>query len=226
MSRPAASPTSVRPPAADGGFTLVEMLMAMAVFAGLMAIVGAATLSGFSGIRDVTRLSEVQQESQSAAEWASRLLRYAEVPEGQTVAITEASPTSITWFTYSGTGAKTDVPYKARLYVVTALDGSQTLWSEVRTPTRVAGGWTWLTDPVSRRLLSLPAAAGVPLTVSVSVCNPDTDCAATRRIATPTTSGPIALSAVEVPASVTLSIGDHDRPENVVTQQVRLVNLS
>lgn len=66
----------------------------------------------------------------------------------------------------------------------------------------------------------------MPLTVSVSVCNPDTDCAATRRIATPTTSGPIALSAVEVPASVTLSIGDHDRPENVVTQQVRLVNLS
>ena len=36
-----------------------------------------------------------------------------------TFPITEASPTSITFFTYSGTGAKHDVPYKARIYMTT-----------------------------------------------------------------------------------------------------------
>lgn len=215
-----------RPAAGDAGFTLVELLTAMAVFGVLMVFVASAMLTGFSAIRDIMQRTDSQGQAQNAAEWASRLLRYATVPEGQTAVIIDATPNSITFFTYSGTGAKHDVPYKAKLYVTTNADGTKTLYSQVWTPTPVSGGYTWTTTPFTRSLLTVDKEAGKPLTVSVRVCNPTVDCATTRRTFPLLASGAFTLAAGEVPQDVLISIGDPLEPRSVVTQQVRLVNLA
>lgn len=208
----------------DGGFTLIELVTAMGVFSVLMIMVGAITLSGFSSIREITSRSEIQQESQNAAEWATRLIRYAALPEGQSAAITAASPSAIRFFTYSGTGPKNDVPYEAHLFVVSNADGSSSLVSDVWTPSAITGGWTWNESPARRELLRLPAGAGIPLSIRVFACNVLTGCE-TREEVTPASYGPVTLSEGRVLESVEFSIGDPADSRNRVTQQVRLVNL-
>jgi prepilin-type N-terminal cleavage/methylation domain-containing protein len=217
--------TAARRDDADGGFTLIELVTAMAVFSVLMVMVGAITLSGFSSIREITSRSEIQQESQNAAEWATRLLRYTDLPEGQTAAITAASPSAIRFFTYSGTGPKNDVPYEAHLFVVANADGTSSLVSDVWTPTAVTGGWTWNETPARRELLRVPAGVGTPLSVRVFACNTLTGCD-TREEVTPGAYGPVTLAEGRVLESVEFAIGDPADSRNRVTQQVRLVNLS
>ena len=214
-----------RPTDADGGFTLIELVVAMAVFSVLMIMVGAITLSGFSSIRAITSRSEIQQESQNAAEWATRLIRYTALPEGQTAAITAAGPSAIRLFTYSGTGSKNDVPYEAYLFVVANADGTSSLVSDVWTPTAVSGGWTWNEAPARRELLRVPAGVGTPLSIRVFACNALTGCASREEV-TPASYGPITLAEGRVLESVEFSIGDPANARNRVTQQVRLVNLS
>ena len=46
------------------------------------------------------------------------------------------------------------------------------------------------------------------------------------RLATPATSGPLVLAAGEEPESIVLRIGDPNDPRNLVTQQIRMENLS
>ena len=70
-------------PEQDAGFSLVELLTAMAIFSILMVMVGAATLAGFSAIRDVSSRSEAQQKEQNAAEWATRLIRSPRSPRAR-----------------------------------------------------------------------------------------------------------------------------------------------
>jgi type II secretory pathway pseudopilin PulG len=214
----------------DEGSTLVELMTAMAVFSVLMALVGGATLSMFSGINGASQRGEVQQESQNAMEWATRLVRYADVPEGQTVAITSAGPASVDLFTYSGTGQKNDVPYRARLYVTTLANGQRAVYSDVWTPQKVAGGWNWTPTarptPATRLLLTVPAGTGSPLQLRYYACTPTAGCAATRREVTPLVPGALTLGALEVPESVTVTIGDPNKADSLVTQDVKLVNLS
>jgi prepilin-type N-terminal cleavage/methylation domain-containing protein len=224
MTRPTTSPDDLRE--SDSGFTLVELMVAMGVFAILMTIVGAAMLTGFVGVHDVMARSETGASARIAGEWTSKLLRYADLPEGQAAAITEASATSITFYTYSGTGAKHDVPYRARIYSVINPDATRSLMSQVWTPTAITGGWTWTGTPVTRSMLTLPSTALGPLLVEVWVRNPLAMPAAVARIATPTTSGPVVLGVGEVPESVVLQIGDRNDPRNLITQQIRLGNLS
>lgn len=207
--------------ASESGMSVIELVVAMAVFSGLMAIVGGAMLSGFSGMRDSLTRSEQQASAQLAAEWTGKLLRYIGLPEGQTTAVLEASPTSITVFTYSGTGEKHDVPYRARLFVTTAADGSRTLNSEVIAPRQILGGWSWTATPERRALLTLPRSASAPLGVRVWVRNPGTIPAAAARNATPAASGPVALLAGEVLESVVVQIGNQAEPRTLVTLQVR-----
>jgi prepilin-type N-terminal cleavage/methylation domain-containing protein len=213
-------------PAPDAGFTLVELLTAMAIFSVLMVMVGAVTLSGFSAIREVTSRSETQQDAQTAAEWATRLIRYAIVPENKTTAFEAVGPNLIDLYTYSGTGPKNDVPYRARLSVVTNADGTRSLVSDVYTPTAVPGGWTWDAAPVRRDLMRLPAGSADPLSVRLYRCPTTTECVEPEDV-TPTivtssvTPGEgYAFTAVEV------SIGDLADARNRITQRVRLVNLS
>jgi prepilin-type N-terminal cleavage/methylation domain-containing protein len=205
----------------DRGLSIIELVVAMAVFSGLMVVVGGAMLNGFSGMRDSLERSEQQSSAQLAAEWVGKLLRYTGLPEGQTTAIVEASPTSITVFTYSGTGEKHDVPYRARLFVTTEANGERTLSSEVITPRQVSGGWTWTAAPETRDLLTLPADASAPLAVGVWVRNPAALPATAARNATPTTTGPIALLEGEVVESVVVQIGNQAEPRSLVTLQVR-----
>lgn len=214
------------PPDTDKGFTLVELMVAMAVFGTLMVIVGGAMLSGFGGVHDIMRRTDAAASARIAVEWTSRLLRYADVPEGQASAITEASPTSITFFTYSGTGTKHDVPYRARIYTATNADQSRSILTQVWTPAAVIGGWTWTAAPVTRTVLTLPRTASIPLSVAVWVRNPLAVPVAEPRLATPETSGPLVLATGEVPESVVLQIGDQNDPRSLFTQQIRLGNLS
>lgn len=152
-------PTSPRPAPADAGFTTIELVTALAVFSVLMVIVSAAMLSGLRSVREASTRSQVQVEQQTAIEWASRLLRYTDNPYASVplpAAITEATGTSITFYTFSGTGPVDRVAYKARLSV--QADG---LVSEVWTPTYAAGVPSYPSPP-ARRVLVRPSDTGPP----------------------------------------------------------------
>jgi prepilin-type N-terminal cleavage/methylation domain-containing protein len=60
----------------DRGLSLVELMVAMAVFSVLMVMVSALSIQGYSAVRNATSLTEVQAEQQNAMLWMSRLLRY------------------------------------------------------------------------------------------------------------------------------------------------------
>jgi len=214
-----------RDPSPDAGFTLIELLVAVGVFGILMLIVGAAMMSAFAGVNNVVGRTNSQATARNAGEWTGKLLRYTDLPEGQTEAITEAGPSSITFFTYSGTGMKHDVPYRARIYSVINADQTRSILSQVWMPRAVSGGWTWATAPVTRTLLTVPRNV-VPLRVAVWVRNPVAVPTGVARDATPGTSGPLVLATGEVPESVVLQIGDSTDTRNLVTQQIRLGNLS
>jgi hypothetical protein len=143
------------------------------------------------------------------------------------------SPTSITFYTYSGSGTAGDVPYKVRLFTTTS--GTKTyIKSRTWAPTTYKDEWSgWPSSPdtlpyVERTLLTVPSTALTPLKVSVSTCNRNegVDCSnPENRIldATPA-SGPLVLAAGWVPDTVTISLGDQNEPKYVVRQQILLVN--
>jgi prepilin-type N-terminal cleavage/methylation domain-containing protein len=210
----------------DEGFSLVELMVAIGVFSVLMVMVGAATLTGFRAIREASSRSQIQQESQNAMEWVSRLLRYSEVPDGLTTAVPEATANAVTVYTYSGTGTKDDVPYKARVASEQSPDGSAVLVSDVWTPTRVADGWTWNEAPRRRTLLTIPAGTeGAAISLTYYACTPTEDCSATRHEVPASEAGPLVLGSLEVPESIVVSIGDPGLPGSLVTQHIGLVNL-
>lgn len=211
----------------DSGFSLIELIVALGIFSLLMAIVGTLSVSAFRAIREASSRSELQVQSQNAMEWSSRLLRYADVPEGGTTAIENASATDITVYTYSGTGDVADAPYKARLFTETQPDGSIALISEVTTPVQADGAWTWPGPGRERRLLTVPASAGgEPLDIAYYVCDPEANCADPQPY-TPSGTGPLLDPAsLLVPAYLVVSIGDPSVPNTRVTQTVKLVNLS
>lgn len=213
-------------PEQDAGFSLVELLTAMAIFSVLMVMVGAATLAGFSAIRDVSSRSESQQKEQNAAEWATRLIRFAAIPEGKTSAIEAVGPAMIDLYTYSGTGAKNDVPYRARLSVVTNADGTRSLVSDVYTPTAVAGGWTWNDPPARRDLVRLPAGTADPFAVKLFRCPTTTECLVPENVTPGVVTTPVNAGDGYTFTAVEISIGDLTDPRNLLTQQVRLVNLT
>ena len=64
----------------DRGLSLVELMVAMAVFSVLMVMVSALSIQGYSAVRNATSLTEVQAEQQNAMLWMSRLLRYTDNP--------------------------------------------------------------------------------------------------------------------------------------------------
>ena len=211
----------------EAGFSLIELIVAMGIFSILMVIVGALSLSAFSAIRAANDRSDIQVQSQNAMEWTSRLLRYADVPPGGTTAIQDASAAGVTVYTYSGTGDVADAPYRARILTEVQSDGSTSVVSEVTTPTRVNGVWTWAAAPVRRTLLTVPPEAGtVPLSIRYFVCDPADGCITPQEF-TPTGTGPLLDPASTlVPAYLVVSIGDSSLPNTVVTQTVQLVNLS
>lgn len=215
-----------RQSAGDAGFTLIELIVAIGVFGALMAVVSSATLSAMTAIQDTTAASEVQQESQNAMEWISQLLRYTDLPTGQTNAVPTAGAATLTLYTYASAGPKNDVPYRITLGVAANLDGTRTIYTDAFTPTKVAAGWTWATTAHRRRLLTVPSGSGSPLTFAFSACDPTTSCSATRHpVATPAIPGALSITAPEVLESINVSIGDPAQPASMLTQRVQLVNL-
>ena len=213
--------------ASDEGFSLTELLMAMAIFAVVMAIVGGAMLGGFTTIRDVLTGVDREATVQNAAEWTGRMVRYMDVPDGGTTSIEEVTPTSMSFYTYSGQGARADVPMRVRLWTQTNADGSKTLKSLIVEPTRTDSGWTFPTLATQngkvRDLLTVDS--GAPVTFALQVCNSLTTCSDSIRSVTLPLSGMPTLAAGEVPYKVTVTLGDPAEPANQVVQTIRTVNL-
>jgi prepilin-type N-terminal cleavage/methylation domain-containing protein len=211
----------------DSGFTLVELLVAMSVFAVLMVLMSTVTMSGFSTIRTVMARSDTQARAALAIEEASRLLRYTAIPDGQTMAILSASPTYIKFYTYSGSGPRGDVPYLAELSVVSE-NGGKALKAKVWAPTSYNGDWSaWTSLVASRTLFSVASTAGSPLLIAVTKCDTKTGCYLSRIAATPVNPAPITLATEDwQPDTVTISVGDQNDPKYVVKQQIGLVNES
>ena len=98
--------------------SVVEVLIALSVFVILMGVVSVVLISGIRSMRQASTANVLQGQQQSAVEWMSRLIRYADNPistRPPTPAILQATPTSMVFFTYSGTGTVDRQPYKVLL---------------------------------------------------------------------------------------------------------------
>ncbi len=223
----------------DAGFTLAELMVALGVFSVLAVISGAAMLSVMSGIRTVSASTEIQVEAQNSAVWVSRLLRYAALPPGSESAFVSAGDQSLVFHTWAGAGETPDAPYRARLAVVTAPDGSQQLISDVAPGTLRDGEWVWSgtwvggsgqdspsADAVRRILLEVDAGQAPPAQFTVWACRPAEGCDATARNVTPARPGAISLNEGERLFAVDVVLGRTDDPLSAVTQRINLVNLA
>lgn len=218
----------------DGGYTVIELMVSLAVFSVLAIISATAMLNIFSGIRQVAAQSNELAQAQNSAEWISRLVRYTAIPQGTGAAIAQASPESLVLYSYAGTGQRNDVPYKVRVMTIEQTDGTRDVISDLAPGTLVDGEWQWQGDwssvgvpvgAVRRFLLSTPTASDAPLDIEVWACQTEGDCNASMREVTPLSPGPLLLDEGEVPQYVTITLGATSDPLNSVRQQVRLVNL-
>ena len=219
----------------DEGFTLVELMVAIGVFAVLMAIVTTGTIRGFQAIAQIRDVSMVQAEQQNSLIWITRLLRYADNPTESTTPLpwtalngagTDAQGNSwLTFTTYSGTGPVDRVPYKADLRVL----GNGDLVSVIATPTLVSGyGYCWkrtdnaacsaITEDVRTRVLIRATQGHTPAFVLTY-----------RDAAGAVTPPPVGATDAawktwaSAVAEVNVRIAD-DSASQIVDQDVRLVN--
>jgi prepilin-type N-terminal cleavage/methylation domain-containing protein len=228
----------VRGSEGEGGFSLVELMTAMGVFSILMVIVSSAMISGFNGIKTTMAKSEVQQQNQLAAEWISRALMYALVPEGKASAIEAATVSSITFYTNASLGLRSNIPYNEVPYqVILSVDNTSSttktyVKSRVVTPVRASVGWTYndailpatSAFVVNRTLLTLPKTTS-PLTIGAHSCDMTSGvCTLDSAVTLPMTSSTIV--APRVPSYVSFTIGDPADPRNVISRIVRLENLA
>ena len=220
--------------ARDEGYTIIELMVSLAVFSVLAIISATAMLTIFSGIRQVAQQSTELAQAQNTAEWVARLVRYAHTPTGISDSIVRAGTDSIVLYSYSGTGTRSDVPYKIRVFTMEQEDGSRDVISDVAPGTLVNGEWEWAGDWVGtttptgafrRFLLTTPAEADAPMTLEVWACQTDGDCNASMRNVTPLTPGPLLLEEGEIAQYVNIVLGKTTDPLNSVRQQVRLANL-
>jgi prepilin-type N-terminal cleavage/methylation domain-containing protein len=217
----------------DDGYTVIELMVSLAVFSVLAIISATAMLTIFSGIRQVAAQSNELAQAQNTAEWVSRLVRYADMPLGTSAPIVLAGPDSIVLYSYSGTGERSDIPYKIRVMTIDQIDGTRDVISDVAPGVLIDGEWQWSGDwnaldapegAVRRFLLSTPIESDKPLKIDVFACQVDGDCNATMRNVTPPSTGPLLLDENEVPQYVEVTLGATSDPLNSVRQQVRLVN--
>ena len=218
----------------DRGYTVIELMVSLGVFSVLAIISATVMLSIFSGIRSVASQSNELAQAQNSSEWIARLVRYAAIPLGETESILGSSSDAMVLYSFSGTGERSDVPYKIRIMTVIQPDGSQDVVSDVAAGTRTTGGWAWPGDwatqevPVGamrRFLLEVPADSPTPMSLEIWACNTDTDCASTMRNVTPLVFESITLAEGEALQYVNLALGNTADPLNSVNQRIRLVNL-
>jgi len=217
--------------------SLVELMIALAIFLFIMGVVTTAAIMGFRTIATATALSDISVQQQNALLWTTRLLRYADNPsEGATPVSwvvprsvsTSPGASAVTFYTYSGTGPTDGVPYRVRL----SLDADANVISRIVTPQAVPGydSWCWepgdapacarVTADVSTRVLVSAREGHTPgLTLTFQ------DDAGTP-IAVPGTGATDAAWTAWAPTvdAVTIRIFDQQTPTRVVEQTVRLEN--
>jgi len=81
----------------EGGFTAIELVVALGIFSVIAIISSVAMINTFAGIRQVSEGTELQVQAQNSAEWVSRLLRYTDQVPGTESAIVSAGPHDITF---------------------------------------------------------------------------------------------------------------------------------
>jgi type II secretory pathway pseudopilin PulG len=106
----------------DDGITLIELIVAMGIFSLLLILTSIFMISGVRSIRETTARNSVQQEQQNAAEWISRLLRYADNPYANSPIVASfdyagsvSGKPVVTFYTFAGAGKADRVPYKVTL---------------------------------------------------------------------------------------------------------------
>ncbi|MDP1877231.1 MAG: prepilin-type N-terminal cleavage/methylation domain-containing protein [Actinomycetota bacterium] len=163
MSDPVTSP---RP--SDAGFSLVELLVALAIFSLLAGVVSVVVVNGVQAIARVSTANQVQAEQQNAMLWVTRLLRYVDNPvSGSTPpeSIVSATPTSMVFFTLSGTGTADRLAYKALLC----------------TSTRGVESFLWAPAVTN----GVPAAISTALHATIPSCDDAGGAGASRRLLLP-----------------------------------------
>lgn len=107
-----------RTAAHDGGFTLIELMVAMGLFAVLMALVSVFLITGLKSLKEASTANSVQAQQQNAMIAMSKQIRYIDNPveKGVTVpAILKAAPNALAFFTLSGDGDVDRLAYKVML---------------------------------------------------------------------------------------------------------------
>ena len=102
----------------DQGFTLVELLVSIGIFALLMALVSVFMVTGLSALRDASSANSIQAQQQNAVIEMSRQVRYIDnpVPKGvDEPAILWASSDQMVFFSLSGSGEIDRLAYKVML---------------------------------------------------------------------------------------------------------------
>ncbi len=102
----------------DQGFTLVELLVSIGIFALLMALVSVFMVTGLSALRDASSANSIQAQQQNAVIEMSRQVRYIDNPVPRGVgqpAILWASPDRMVFFSLSGSGEVDRLAYKVML---------------------------------------------------------------------------------------------------------------
>lgn len=131
------------------GFTLVEVLISLAIFGIMSLLVSMLIVTNLPQLRGIQSNQEAQTQQQQAMEWSSRLVRYTGIPINGTMAIEKATSQEFVFYSYAGTGSAGSLPYKVRLLS----DETKGLVSEVYAPTASATTVMYTTAPVTRYVL-------------------------------------------------------------------------
>jgi prepilin-type N-terminal cleavage/methylation domain-containing protein len=224
----------------EDGFTLVELMTAMAIFTALMGLVSAAMLGGLKTLGQVTAKSDQQARNSQVAETISRLLRYAVAPERGRYAIESVTANSLSFYTASGYAQSNDRPNWVRIAWdpttkrVTLAVVPPTLNPDNDGVTSTPDTWTWAnTQTAPTKVLLTSPSATAPIKFTALVRCHEAPCptrtpgvGVTFATPTPTASpSPTSIGATEFIDSIIVTVGDPTQPSNQITQQVRLPNL-
>jgi prepilin-type N-terminal cleavage/methylation domain-containing protein len=222
----------------DDGFTLVELMTAMAIFTLLMALVSAALLNSLKSVGSEMAKTDSQAVNAQVAETIARLLRYAVAPETGRYAIESVTATSLSFYTASGYAQSNDRPNWVRIAwnpatkQVTLAVVPPSLNPDNDGVSSTPDMWTWAntqTAPTKPLLTTTSSTPPIKFTALVR-CN-KTPCPSRTpgvgvTFATPSpTPSPTAIGTTEFIDSIIVTVGDPALPANQVSQQVRLQNL-